>query len=41
MQCISCDKVAEYCIRGLPQNTYCKDCAKAYFKLLSYLDKLS
>lgn len=38
--CTVCGKPAEYCMRGLPDNTYCKVCAKEYFKLLSYLDKL-
>ncbi|MBU1201421.1 MAG: hypothetical protein KJ583_06205 [Nanoarchaeota archaeon] len=37
--CVVCGKTAEYCMRGLPENTYCRDCAKDYFKLLGYLDK--
>jgi len=39
-KCVMCNRAAEYCMRGLPENTYCKTCAKDYFKLLSYLDKL-
>lgn len=38
--CIICGKKAEYCMRGLPKNTYCRECAEAYFKFLNYLDKL-
>ena len=38
--CIVCKKPAELCMRGLPENTYCKECAKEYFKLLSYLEKI-
>ncbi|MBU0471035.1 MAG: hypothetical protein KKF65_00295 [Nanoarchaeota archaeon] len=38
--CVVCNKKAELCMRGLPENTYCKECAKQYFKLLSYLEKL-
>ncbi len=39
-KCVACGDVALLCMRGLPDNTYCKPCAKDYFKLLSYLDKL-
>lgn len=38
--CVVCSEPAEFCMRGLPDNTYCKPCAKDYFKLLGYLDKL-
>ncbi|MBC8494906.1 hypothetical protein H8D36_02005 [archaeon] len=38
--CIMCGATAEFCMRGIPSNTYCKDCTKEYFKLLGYLDKL-
>lgn len=38
--CIACGKKAEFCMRGLPKNCYCKACAEAYFKFLNYLDKL-
>jgi len=38
--CIVCGQPAEFCMRGIPDNTYCKPCAKDYFKLLGYLDKL-
>lgn len=39
-ECIVCGKKAEYCMRGIPKNTYCRKCAEAYFKFLNYLDKL-
>ncbi|MBN2141845.1 hypothetical protein JW711_00805 [Candidatus Woesearchaeota archaeon] len=39
-ECMVCGGNAEYCMRGIPKNTYCKDCAEAYFQLLEYLDKL-
>jgi hypothetical protein len=39
-KCVACGGSAEFCMRGLPENKYCKGCAKDYFKLLSYLDKL-
>ncbi len=38
--CIVCGETAEFCMRGIPQNTYCRGCAKDYFKLLSYLEKV-
>jgi hypothetical protein len=38
--CIVCGETAEFCMRGLPKNTYCRDCAEDYFQLLEYLDKL-
>lgn len=38
--CIVCSAKAEYCMRGLPKNTYCKECAEAYFGMLEYLDTL-
>ena len=38
--CIICSVKADYCMRGLPKNRYCKACAEAYFKFLNYLDKL-
>jgi hypothetical protein len=39
-KCIVCGAKAEFCMRGIPKNTYCKDCAESYFGLLEYLDKL-
>lgn len=39
-KCIICDAPATHCMRGLPNNTYCKQCAKDYFKFLSYLERL-
>ena len=39
-KCVSCGKKAEYCMRGIPDNTYCRACAEAYFKFLNYLDKI-
>ena len=39
--CIICGKKAEYCMRGIHNNTYCKKCAVSYFKFLNYLEKLS
>jgi hypothetical protein len=39
-KCIVCAKPAEFCMRGVPENTYCRECAKDYFKLLSYLEKM-
>ncbi|MBN1274778.1 hypothetical protein JXA12_00590 [Candidatus Woesearchaeota archaeon] len=38
--CIVCGKEAAYCMRGLPNNTYCKQCAKEHFKFLNYLERL-
>ena len=38
--CIICSAKAEFCMRGLPNNTYCRECAEAYFGLLEYLDRL-
>ncbi len=37
--CIICSAKAEFCMRGLPKNTYCRECAEAYFGLLEYLDQ--
>ncbi|MFP4524125.1 MAG: hypothetical protein ACLFO2_02280 [Candidatus Woesearchaeota archaeon] len=39
-RCIICGAPATHCMRGLPNNTYCKACAKDYFKFLSYLERL-
>lgn len=39
-KCITCGNKATHCMRGLAQNTYCKDCAKDYFKFLNYLERL-
>ncbi len=38
--CVVCGKNASHCMRGIPQNTYCKDCAQEHFKFLNYLEKL-
>lgn len=38
--CIICGKSAEYCMRGIEKNAYCKDCALDYFKFLNYLEKM-
>lgn len=40
MKCISCEKPAKYCMRGLEKNAYCEHCAKGYFKMIDYLDKM-
>jgi hypothetical protein len=39
-RCLICGENAEYCMRGIPGNAYCRGCAQDYFKLLSYLEKL-
>ena len=39
-KCIVCGAKAEHCMRGLPKNTYCKECAEAYFGMLECLDAL-
>lgn len=39
-KCIVCGKVATHCMRGLPNNTYCKECAQEHFKFLNYLERL-
>ncbi|MBD3209590.1 hypothetical protein GF367_04215 [Candidatus Woesearchaeota archaeon] len=39
-KCIVCGKEATHCMRGLPNNTYCKQCAQEHFKFLNYLEKL-
>jgi hypothetical protein len=39
-KCIACNEEAEFCMRGLPENIYCRDCAQEYFKFLNYLEKL-
>lgn len=39
-RCIICDGEAEYCMRGIPNNTYCRECALEYFKFLNYLERL-
>lgn len=38
--CIVCGAEASHCMRGIPKNTYCKDCALDYFKFLNYLERL-
>ena len=38
--CIVCGESAEFCMRGIPKNTYCRECAENYFELLDYLDRL-
>ncbi len=39
-KCIICNDPAEFCMRGIPNNVYCRDCALEYFKFLNYLEKL-
>ncbi|MBN1792614.1 hypothetical protein JW826_02930 [Candidatus Woesearchaeota archaeon] len=38
--CMVCGSPSEYCMRGIPKNTYCRGCAENYFELLEYLDHL-
>ncbi len=39
--CFVCEKnEAKFCIKGVPNNCYCKDCAKEQFSDLSLLEKL-
>jgi hypothetical protein len=39
--CIICGAKAEFCMRGIPKNTYCRECAEAYFQMIDYLDSLN
>lgn len=39
-KCIICNGSAEYCMRGLENNTYCRECALEHFKFLNYLERL-
>ncbi|MFH1506687.1 MAG: hypothetical protein ABIE94_06940 [archaeon] len=39
-KCMVCGSKAVFCMRGLPKNSYCKDCAEDHFKFLNYLEKL-
>lgn len=39
-KCMICGEPADYCMRGIPNNLYCRDCALEYFKFLNYLEKL-
>jgi len=39
-KCIICNETAEYCMRGIPNNVYCRECALEYFKFLNYLEKM-
>ena len=39
--CILCEKEsAQFCVKGLPNTCYCRDCALKQFKQLNYLEKL-
>jgi hypothetical protein len=37
---IVCGQEAQFCMRGIPKNTYCRECAENYFQMLEYLDKI-
>ena len=39
-KCLVCGEQATHCMRGLPNNTYCKPCAQEHFKFLNYLERL-
>ena len=39
-KCMICGDPAEFCMRGIPHNLYCRECALEYFKFLNYLEKL-
>ena len=38
--CIICGKEASHCVKGMPHDAYCRDCAKEQFKFLNYLQRL-
>ncbi|MEM4397173.1 MAG: hypothetical protein QW757_00950 [Candidatus Woesearchaeota archaeon] len=39
--CIICEeKEAEYCIKGIPKDCYCKECAEESFGSVDVLEKL-
>ncbi|MEM2138754.1 MAG: hypothetical protein QXM96_01220 [Candidatus Woesearchaeota archaeon] len=39
--CIICEeKESEYCIKGIPKDCYCKECAEESFGSLDFLEKL-
>ena len=40
-KCIICENPAEYCVKGLFNTCYCRECALKQFKQLNYLEKLS
>ena len=37
--CIVCSDPAEFCVRGVPEDSYCKECASELFTL-DDLDKI-
>ena len=39
-KCILCENPAEYCVKGVPNTCYCRECALKQFKQLNYLQKL-
>ena len=40
-QCIVCEeKTALFCVKGIPKDCYCKDCAEEQFGELEMLEKL-
>jgi len=39
-KCIICNAIASFCVKGMPQVCYCKECALKQFKQLNYLEKL-
>ena len=39
-KCVICSVQAEYCVRGVPEDCYCKECAEEFFQSLEDLDKL-
>jgi hypothetical protein len=38
-KCVICSVNAEYCIRGVPEDCYCRECAEEFFQSLEDLDK--
>jgi hypothetical protein len=39
-KCIICGAEASHHIKGIPQDSYCKECGKEHFKYLNYLEKI-
>jgi hypothetical protein len=38
--CIICSDPAEFCVRGVPEDSYCKECASELFQTLDDLDRI-
>ena len=39
-KCVVCDAEPEFCVKGIPHDAYCRECAEEHFSDLGLLERI-